>query len=50
MIKVFFLGFEIFNFGIFFGSLINFKEGVLRVFKTIRRFVIVPMYPGHVVP
>ena len=47
-----FFGFEIFDFGILGGKkiLVFFWVAWFWVFKTILRFVIVPAYPGHIVP
>ena len=41
-------GFEIFNFGIFLDR--KFWQEFFSVFKTIWRFMIVPVYPGCIVP
>ena len=53
-----FFGFEIFDSGIFLGMKIWqvffwmawFKYGFFWVFKMVLRFMVVPMYPGRVVP
>ena len=46
--------FEVFDFGIFLGwkilASVWFKKKFFGVFKTIWRFLIVPMYPSYIVP